>query len=347
MAQDSELLAVPGTAMSTIYRCEIDPHNVHQQYHNKEAIDCWDPDLPGHSYESVSCDVIYEELQRNIVPEAYCTNCVSTFDLGVSPLNLERINQEFSNTRMDPHRFSAAIAKFINPSATLLLFRSGSVVCTGPKSPLLSLEAVYALYCLLKRHNIPAEMRSFKIQNMVFVAMTKRGIDIARISTDYNSYVNYEPNLFPGCVLRLSDIRRKTARATSDATKIVINMFCSGKIVLTGAKSVQEAMQVHRWLCLYIIGDRYTIPLNMNSSTYAAQVSATIPCKKLERYMQSAAAAKDSARVESYEAPAWSCVTVGAEAKRTKYSPSERDETVVASPCWIDVWRDARKARRE
>lgn len=276
-----------GTPITEIYESESGDFNVYDPSRVAKHLQSWDPDLDdGSCYIPVSSATVYNEIMSKTLPQAYCTNCVSTFDFGVPNVNLRKIKDTFLNVRVDPRTFSAAIAKIVNPSATLLLFQSGSVVCTGPKSPLLSMEAVFAMFCLLKKFQFPAEIRKFTIQNMVFVAMVPYGIDIARIAVDYSCYVNYEPNLFPGLVFRLTDIRRTTASDVPCATKMVINMFCSGKLVMTGAKSVHEAMQVYRWVCRHIIFDKYTLQVSMNSSTYAAINDAAIPSNKLQQFLR-------------------------------------------------------------
>ena len=53
-------------------------------------------------------------------------------------------------------------------------------------------------------------------------------LDLQRFYADHNIFCTYQPNLFPGLIYRPSDM------------PIVLLIFYSGKVVITGAKSMAD-----------------------------------------------------------------------------------------------------------
>ena len=65
---------------------------------------------------------------------------------------------------------------------------------------------------------------NFKIQNCVGSTDVKFPIRLEGLASEHESFCSYEPELFPGLVYRMLD------------PKVVLLIFVSGKVVLTGAK---------------------------------------------------------------------------------------------------------------
>ncbi len=72
------------------------------------------------------------------------------------------------------------------------------------------------------------KFKDFKIQNIVGSCDVKFPISLEALSSEHNTFCNYEPELFPGLIYRMA------------APKIVLLIFVSGKIVLTGAKTKED-----------------------------------------------------------------------------------------------------------
>ena len=70
--------------------------------------------------------------------------------------------------------------------------------------------------------------KEFKIQNVVGSVSVGFPIRLEGIKMVHSEWCSYEPEIFPGLIFRLAD------------PKVVLLIFVSGKVVLTGAKS--EAM---------------------------------------------------------------------------------------------------------
>lgn len=135
------------------------------------------------------------------------------------------------------------------PKTTALIFASGKMVVTGAKSEEMSRLAARKYARIIQKLGFQAKFTDFKIQNIVGSCDVKfpvrlEGLAYAhghfssvRLSVlpwpccvyvyanAHNTYNNqYEPELFPGLIYRMVK------------PKIVLLIFVSGKIVLTGAK---------------------------------------------------------------------------------------------------------------
>ena len=235
---------------------------------------------------TIPTSFIQEEIRIGKVPAAVCTNCVSTFFLGTTQVDLENLSMRFPFISLDKNKFSAAVAKLININATILIFRSGNAVCTGPKGIFESLQATHMIVHLLRKGGAHVTMQNFKMQNMVFVSQLDHGVNLAKLAADYGSYVNYEPQLFPGLVFRTGDIQSSAVSSCKDNTKVVLNFFCSGKLVITGCRCIEESMQAYRWAIHHMMADDYKLLKNMKSSHYISTHKSIGLSDKVEAYVQ-------------------------------------------------------------
>lgn len=71
-------------------------------------------------------------------------------------------------------------------------------------------------------------MQDFKVQNIVGSCDVTFPISLESLSASHERFSTYEPELFPGLIYRMQ------------TPKIVLLIFASGKIVLTGAKNKQD-----------------------------------------------------------------------------------------------------------
>ncbi|MEX0568815.1 MAG: TATA-box-binding protein [Candidatus Njordarchaeota archaeon] len=137
--------------------------------------------------------------------------------------------------RHSPQEFPGLILKmrFPDVKASMLVFSSGNCVITGTRSEKQLKKAVQRFVDILKRcgYELPKEPE-LKIQNIVASADIgkKLNLDLIALSGGYN--VIYEPEIFPGCIYRDEEL------------KVVLLLFRSGKIVCTGAKSLDHVKQV-------------------------------------------------------------------------------------------------------
>ena len=84
---------------------------------------------------------------------------------------------------------------------------------------------------ILQKLGYGVTLTEFTIQNMVASCSVNFPIRLEGLAAKFDIFCNYEPEVFPGLVFRM----RKP--------KLVLLIFVTGKIVLTGAKRVEEIYQ--------------------------------------------------------------------------------------------------------
>jgi len=165
----------------------------------------------------------------------FIENIVSTANFGCL-LNLREIALQAKNAEYNPRRFSAVIMKIKEPKTTALIFSSGRIVCLGAKTEEDSKKACKKFGKIIKSLGYPAIFKDFKMENIVGSIDVKFNISLMKlyhhIAKNLNSgikrYIAYEPEVFPGLIYRMIE------------PKIVLLIFNSGKIVLTGGKNRNE-----------------------------------------------------------------------------------------------------------
>lgn len=154
-------------------------------------------------------------------------NIVATVNLECR-LDLKMIALHARNAEYNPKRFAAVIMRIREPKTTALIFASGKMVVTGAKSEEFCRLAARKYARIIQKLGFPARFSEFTIQNMVGSCDIKFPIRLEGLAFAHGNYSSYEPELFPGLIYRM--VR----------PKIVLLIFVSGKIVLTGAKVRDE-----------------------------------------------------------------------------------------------------------
>lgn len=150
-------------------------------------------------------------------------NVVSTVNLGIK-LDLKKIALQARNAEYNPKRFAAVIMRIREPKTTALIFSSGKVVCTGAKSEDDSRLAARKYARIIQKIGFNVKFQDFTIQNIVGSCDVGFPIRLDGLQSAHSNFSSYEPELFPGLIYRMHQ------------PKIVLLIFVSGKIVITGAK---------------------------------------------------------------------------------------------------------------
>lgn len=163
---------------------------------------------------------------------------VGTLDQRIDLLSILKV---FRNTEYRPKRFPGLVFRLKRPKTTTLIFKSGKMVCTGAKSEKMAHSAVKKVVQELKKAGIIILRRPrIEIANMVASADVGGGVDL-ETAAEVLDNIMYEPEQFPGLVYRMEEPR------------VVILVFSSGKLVITGAKreeQVHEAAEKMRAILL-------------------------------------------------------------------------------------------------
>lgn len=150
-----------------------------------------------------------------------------------------------------------------DPRTTALIFASGKMVVTGAKSEDDSRLASRKYARIIQKLGFEAKFAEFKIQNMVGSCDVKFPIRLEGLAFSHGAFSSYEPEvnpshnclncfltyfqLFPGLIYRMLK------------PKVVILIFVSGKIVLTGAKVREEIYMAFNQIYSVLLG-KLTFP---------------------------------------------------------------------------------------
>ena len=154
-------------------------------------------------------------------------NIVSTLNLKCE-LDLREIALRSRNAEYNPKRFAAVIMRIREPKTTALIFASGKMVCTGARNEDDSRKASRQYAKIIRKLGFNVKFSEFKIQNIVGSCDVKFPIRLEGLASEHSLFCNYEPEMFPGLIYRMI------------IPKIVLLIFVSGKIVLTGAKERED-----------------------------------------------------------------------------------------------------------
>ncbi|AEA38688.1 TATA binding protein of transcription factor IID (nucleomorph) [Cryptomonas paramecium] len=178
---------------------------------------------------------------NEVIPDIQ--NVVATVNLGIQ-LDLKRIAIKARNAEFNPRRFAAVIMRIREPKTTALIFSSGKIVVTGAKSEDTSRIACKKYTRIIQRLGYGhAKFLNFRIQNIVASCDVRFPIRLESLAHAHNQFCSYEPELFPGLIYRMIN------------PKVVLLIFVSGKLVLTGAKQRKDIYQafsnIYAVLCLF------------------------------------------------------------------------------------------------
>jgi len=146
-------------------------------------------------------------------------------------LDLKEITKKFPNVEWNPDLFPGAVFRLKNPKTATLLFRSGSMVCTGAKSEELARKAVKTVVQKLRKGGIKIKKDAvITVQNMVASINLGGRVHLEQAARTLPKSM-YEPEQFPGLIHRMLD------------PKTVILIFSSGKLVCTGGKTEKDVLR--------------------------------------------------------------------------------------------------------
>ncbi|KAH3664066.1 hypothetical protein OGAPHI_004780 [Ogataea philodendri] len=174
------------------------------------------------------------DMEDQIADDAAASGIVPTLQNIVATVNLDcrlelkTIALHARNAEYNPKRFAAVIMRIREPKTTALIFASGKMVVTGAKSEDDSKLAARKYARIIQKLGFNAKFTDFKIQNIVGSCDVKFPIRLEGLAYAHGTFSSYEPELFPGLIYRMVK------------PKIVLLIFVSGKIVLTGAKQREE-----------------------------------------------------------------------------------------------------------
>jgi len=181
---------------------------------------------------SHNTSIFIEEMTKtNSLPKLQ--NIVSTSNLKCI-LDLREIALKAKNAEYNPRRFAAVIMRIKEPKTTALIFSSGKIVCTGARTEEESRQASRIYAKIILKLGFPVKFCEFTVQNIVASCDVKFPIRLEGLANTYLKFCSYEPEMFPGLIFHMLE------------PKIVLLIFVSGKIVLTGAKKREDIYRAYQ-----------------------------------------------------------------------------------------------------
>jgi len=166
-------------------------------------------------------DKIFESLKiENIVASGAIAESI----------DLVALSANLKNCELNKKRFPGAVYHIENPKIASLIFSSGKIVLTGLRNEQALIDGLAAIIAAFNA----AGFKTLKeprvaITNMVCSCDLARYINLNKVVVTLNmENIEYEPEQFPGLVYRIKDPR------------IVVLIFSSGKLILTGGKNLDD-----------------------------------------------------------------------------------------------------------
>lgn len=167
-----------------------------------------------------------EESKKSIKIE----NVVASTGIGTK-LDLNEVIRILEGADYNKERFPGVVYRTTSPKTAALIFGSGKIVCTGAKSIEDVSNGLTKVFEKLKAMGIDIPKKpEITIQNIVASADLGTVLNLNAIAIGLGlENIEYEPEQFPGLVYRLS------------TPKVVMLLFGSGKLVVTGGKKPEDA----------------------------------------------------------------------------------------------------------
>jgi transcription initiation factor TFIID TATA-box-binding protein len=146
-------------------------------------------------------------------------------------IDLELISKKITGCVLNTKRFPGAVYHMQNPKSAALIFASGRIVITGLIKPEEIPSALQNLLNKLKKVKITCRDKpQVAVKNIVCSYNLGNPCNLTRIMIELmdTENIEYEPEVFPGLVCRISD------------PKIVFLLFSSGKTIITGGTNMDD-----------------------------------------------------------------------------------------------------------
>jgi len=154
-------------------------------------------------------------------------NIVATVTIDQT-LDLHEIERRVPRVEYNPDQFPGLVFRLDRPKITALIFKSGKMVVTGSKSTNELINSVRRIIKTFANHGISiSHQAKVQIQNIVASGNLNVGVNLEEAAYKLEN-VMYEPEQFPGLIYRMTD------------PYVVLLIFSSGKMVITGAKREEE-----------------------------------------------------------------------------------------------------------
>lgn len=161
------------------------------------------------------------------------TNVVATVDLGcrldLAVLHHKSINSEYSKDRHNK-AFPCVTIAMKEPKATVQVFASGKMNCTGAKSEGDAKLAAKKMHVLVKRmgFQVTKKLQAFTITNITASCKLKFHIYLQGVAKEHPMFATYDPELSSSLTFRLN------------SPKVTVMVQHNGNLNFAGAKKTED-----------------------------------------------------------------------------------------------------------
>ena len=183
----------------------------------------------------------YDTIPLPTVHNIVATSQIVAEGGSLEPLDLNKIHEMLPFSFYDQHKFAAITVRLHQPDCTTLLFSSGKLVVTGCRT---WYECVYASLFIagLLDECLPGcsfKLHACDVQNMVAhveIPVDGGHLDLHGMYASMALNCTYQRKMFPGLIYR------------PESSPVVLLCFFSGKIVITGGKTMEDVFSGWRRL---------------------------------------------------------------------------------------------------
>lgn len=141
-------------------------------------------------------------------------------------LDLYNLAVSIPNIEYEPEQFPGAILKLQEPKVSMLLFKNGKIIISGASSEAQIEQGIRKASKLI--HEVQPSVKvvdkcEYTVVNLVATGNLHQNLDLFKTALNLDN-VEYEPEQFPGAILRLSE------------PKLTLLLFKNGKVICAGAK---------------------------------------------------------------------------------------------------------------
>lgn len=174
-------------------------------------------------------------------------NVVATVQIEGPYIDIEYMGRVLPFTSYDKSKFAAITIRLADPVCTCLLFTSGKLVVTGAASWTEGLLTAYCVRDMLEDLFMGTKfyVQGYQVQNIVSHAETDCELDLDRMYHELNNECTFQKTLFPGLIYRPMKF------------SIVLLCFRSGKIVVTGGRSLESMNS--QWAAVSCVISKYKV----------------------------------------------------------------------------------------
>ena len=145
--------------------------------------------------------------------------------------DIKLLSEKIADSIYNPSEFDGLSIKYDNEKIAVIVLGTGKVVCTGAKEITDAIDKIKKVTSQIKKIGFKIKKDyKVKIENIIVSTDLKKELNLASLATKlFPQEVDYQPEVFPGLVYKMDDLQT------------ILIIFNSGKIVCTGAKSIDDA----------------------------------------------------------------------------------------------------------